>query len=61
MIDEVALPEGCYISALVRQGSVLMAHHDVIIESGDHLIVFMFRAAVRSTKSKSCLKSGWVL
>ena len=43
MIDEVALPEGCYISALVRQGSVLMAHHDVIIESGDHLIVFVSR------------------
>ena len=43
MIDEVALPEGCYISARVRQGSVLMAHHDVIIESGDHLIVFVSR------------------
>ncbi|MDH5710514.1 MAG: Trk system potassium transporter TrkA [Gammaproteobacteria bacterium] len=40
-IDEVKLPEGAAIAALVRGDEVLMAHHDIVIESEDHLIMFL--------------------
>ena len=45
-IDEVGLPPGASIGALVRgidtdSAQVLMAHHDTVIESDDHLIVFV--------------------
>lgn len=45
-IDEIALPAGASIGALVRgmeseEARVLMAHHDTVIESDDHLIVFV--------------------
>ncbi len=42
-IDEIQLPQDCYISAIVRKDIVLMAHHDLIIESGDHIIIFVAR------------------
>ncbi len=46
MIEEIDLPEGVTIGALVRDddnghSKVLIAHHDLIIESGDHVIVFL--------------------
>jgi len=40
-IDEINLPEGAAIGALVRGDEVLMAHHDIIIEAEDHLILFL--------------------
>lgn len=40
-IDEINLPEGAAIGALVRGDEVLMAHHDIVIEAGDHLILFL--------------------
>ncbi|MEM6987799.1 MAG: TrkA C-terminal domain-containing protein, partial [Pseudomonadota bacterium] len=40
-IDEVALPLNSTIGALVRGETVLMAHRDIIIEAGDHLIFFV--------------------
>jgi len=45
-IEEVGLPPGASIGALVRgidtdSAQVLMAHHDTVIESDDHLIVFV--------------------
>jgi trk system potassium uptake protein len=40
-VDEVPLPEGALIGALVRGDEVLMAHHDVAIREGDHVIVFI--------------------
>ena len=51
-IDEIALPPGTVIGAIVREelaadGStrsrVLIPHHDTVIESGDHVIVFVPR------------------
>lgn len=42
-IDELSLPQGCYINAVIRGEQVLMGHHDLVIESGDHLIVFVGR------------------
>ena len=40
-IDEVKLPDGCTISALIRGKDVKIAHHDVIIQENDHLVVFL--------------------
>ena len=44
-IEEVALPAGAQIGALVRgegpEGRVIIPHHDTAIESGDHVIVFL--------------------
>jgi trk/ktr system potassium uptake protein len=41
MIEEIRLPRGATISAIVRGEEVLMAHHDTIIEADDHVILFM--------------------
>jgi len=40
-ICEVALPKGATIGALVRGDEVLIAHDDVIIRTGDHVILFL--------------------
>jgi trk system potassium uptake protein TrkA len=40
-VDEVELPPGTLIGALVRGDEVLMAHHDTRIEPEDHVIVFV--------------------
>jgi trk system potassium uptake protein TrkA len=40
-IDEIDLPRGSNIIALVRGDEVFSAHHDTVIESDDHVILFM--------------------
>ncbi len=40
-IEEIILPEGATIGAIVRGDEVLMGHHDVRIETDDHLIIFL--------------------
>lgn len=40
-IDEIDLPEGCTIGAVVRKDQVMMGHDDVVIETEDHVIVFV--------------------
>jgi trk system potassium uptake protein TrkA len=40
-IDEIDLPKGATIGAMVRGGEVVIAHHDTVIEVGDHIIVFV--------------------
>lgn len=49
-LDELALPKGAQIGALVRTihdaevyTRVIIPHHDTVIESGDHVIVFVPR------------------
>ncbi|NVK00683.1 MAG: Trk system potassium transporter TrkA [Oceanospirillaceae bacterium] len=41
MIEEIKLPDGATIGALVRNDQVLIAHDDVVIEDGDHVILFL--------------------
>jgi trk system potassium uptake protein TrkA len=41
MIEEVELPRGAAINAVVRGDEVLMAHHDTVIEAEDHVILFV--------------------
>jgi len=40
-IDELDLPRGTSIVTLVRGTEVIMAHHDTVIETDDHVILFM--------------------
>ena len=40
-IEEIELPPGSLIGAVVRGEEVMMAHHDTQIETGDHVIVFV--------------------
>jgi trk system potassium uptake protein TrkA len=40
-IDEIALPDGTTIGAVVRGSDVIMAHHDTVIEPEDHVILFL--------------------
>lgn len=40
-VDEVDLPPGTSIGAIVRGKNVLMAHHDTIIEAEDHVILLV--------------------
>lgn len=40
-IEDLDLPEGCTIGAIVRDGKVLIAHDDVEIAPEDHVIMFL--------------------
>ena len=40
-IDEIKLPAGTNIGAIVRGEEVIIAHHDTVIESNDHVILFL--------------------
>jgi trk system potassium uptake protein TrkA len=40
-LDEIALPPGTTIGALVRGDEVHIAHHDTVIEAEDHVIMFI--------------------
>lgn len=40
-VENVHLPEGTTIGALVRGDDVVMAHHDTEIREGDHVIMFL--------------------
>jgi len=40
-IDEIKLPPGTTIGSLVRGNEVVMAHHDTVVKSEDHIILFL--------------------
>jgi trk system potassium uptake protein TrkA len=40
-IEKIPLPQGATIAAVVRGDKVIIAHHDTVIEPGDHVIVFL--------------------
>jgi len=40
-VEEIGLPPGTTIGAVVRGNEVVMAHHDTLIRAGDHVIVFV--------------------
>jgi len=40
-VEDIDLPAGTTIGAVVRGDDVLMAHHDTVIEAEDHVIVFV--------------------
>ncbi len=40
-IEDIELPKGASIVALVRKDKIIIAHHDTVIRSGDHVILFL--------------------
>ena len=40
-VEQIELPSGTTIGALVRGDEVIMAHHDTEVRAGDHVIVFV--------------------
>ncbi len=40
-IEQIKLPKGASIGAILRGEEVLIAHHDTVIESEDHVILFL--------------------
>jgi trk system potassium uptake protein TrkA len=40
-IEQIPLPPGTTIGAIVRGEDVIMAHHDTVIEADDHVILFL--------------------
>jgi len=41
MVQDIRLPPGTSIGAIVRGEQVIIAHHDTEIESEDHVILFL--------------------
>ncbi|MGO2414220.1 MAG: Trk system potassium transporter TrkA, partial [Cobetia crustatorum] len=40
-IEDINLPDGTTIGAIVRGKEVLVAHHDLVVKSNDHVILFV--------------------
>ena len=40
-VEQIDLPEGTLIGAIVRGEEVIMAHHDTVVQSDDHVILFL--------------------
>ena len=40
-VEQIELPEGTSIGAIVRGDEVMMAHHDTVVQEGDHVILFL--------------------
>ena len=40
-LSELKLPKGTSVGAIVRDEQVLIAHDDTVIESDDHVILFL--------------------
>ncbi|WP_196139829.1 Trk system potassium transporter TrkA [Aliikangiella sp. G2MR2-5] len=40
-IGEIELPRGTTIAAIVRDKKVIIAHHNIVIQSNDHVILFL--------------------
>jgi trk system potassium uptake protein len=40
-VGDIGLPEGTIIGAIVRGEQVIMAHHDTVVRSDDHVILFL--------------------
>ncbi|MHB1092817.1 Trk system potassium transporter TrkA [Thiobacillus sp.] len=45
-IEEIDLPDGATIAAIIRNNDVIIAHHDTLIEAEDHLIVFVLNKRI---------------
>jgi trk system potassium uptake protein len=40
-VEQIILPEGTSIGAIVRGEEVMMAHHDTVVQADDHVILFL--------------------
>ena len=40
-VEDLALPAGTTIGAIVREDDVIIAHHDTVIREHDHVLLFV--------------------
>jgi trk system potassium uptake protein len=40
-LENIELPKGATIGAIVRGEQVIMGHHDTVVQAKDHVIVFV--------------------
>ena len=40
-IEDIELPAGANIGAIVRNNQVVIAHDDVVVEADDHVVLFL--------------------
>ncbi len=40
-VDQIDMPEGVVLGAIVRDGKMIAVHHDTVIENGDHIIMLL--------------------
>ncbi|PKM04807.1 MAG: Trk system potassium transporter TrkA [Gammaproteobacteria bacterium HGW-Gammaproteobacteria-6] len=60
-LDQLPLPAGTVIGALIRQDKVLIAHDDSVIEADDHVILFVAdKSAVRQVERLFQLGIGFI-
>ena len=45
-IEEIKLPDGATIGAIIRGEEVVIAHHDTLIEAEDHVIIFVLNKRI---------------
>lgn len=48
-IDNIPLPFGCRVGAVIRDNLALIASEETVIESGDHLVLFIFEKSAIPT------------
>ena len=46
-IEEIALPAGTNMGAIVRNNEVVIAHDDVVVEADDHVCSFWLIKSIR--------------
>ncbi|PWB51067.1 MAG: Trk system potassium transporter TrkA [Nitrosomonadales bacterium] len=51
-VEQIDLPRGATIGAVVRGEQVIIAHHDTVIESEDHVIIFVVNKQMISKVEK---------
>jgi trk system potassium uptake protein TrkA len=51
-VEQIDLPRGATIGAIVRGEQVIIAHHDTVIESEDHVILFVVNKQMISKVEK---------
>ncbi len=60
-LDEIDLPPGTTIGAVVRGDEVIIAHHDTVIEADDHVILFIVdRKFTRAVESLFQVGTGYI-
>lgn len=40
-VEDIRLPEGASIGCVVRDETVIMAHHDTVVQANDHVVLFL--------------------
>lgn len=59
-LQEIKLPRATTIGAIVRDGKVIIPHHDTAIESGDHVILFVSdKAHIREVEKMFSVQLGF--